>query len=176
MKETTELVVRQSEYNTRVWSIINLARPTCILIKLYCVAPQSWSDPIWVLMPRRDRNDFDRFVECNATLWLRLVWTWCSWWRRWWILIGTCSCTSLLASLYHTFPFIIPIVLELCRVSWNLLKISCRYARIGSAVGSLTLVLTESVRIGPNNADSHQELAPDLWIELGCLVLRDCRP
>ena len=69
-------------------------------------------------------------------------------------------------------PFIKPIVLELCRISWNVLKISCRYryACISSAVENLTLM-----RTGPNNADSHQELASNLGSEMR-FVPRDSRP
>lgn len=153
-----------------------IARPTCILIKLYRVAPQSGTDPVWVLIAFRYRNNLNSFVK-GATLWLGLLGTWWGIGRWYCVLIGICSCTSLLETLqtFHTFLFIMSIVLELRRISRDLLKISCRDAWIGSAIGTFTFLLAEIVRISASYADSPEELISNLWV---CLfVLRgDGRP
>ena len=137
-----------------------IARLTCVLIKLYRVAPESTTDSIWVLMPRRYGNNLDRFVECYATLRLRLDTIWWGrsrWWYWWWVLIGICrSRTPLLASL-NTPPFIFSIVLELSGILLNLLKSSCRYGWIGSAVGNFTLILADFARISSYYSNSHEE-------------------
>ena len=137
-----------------------LARPTCVLIELYRVAPQSGAYSIWVLMPHRYRDDVDRFIKCYWTLWFWLLE--CGrrrrrWWWRVWIRIP--SCKQLLATL-HMFSLVMSVVLELHRMPRNIFKISCRGAQINSVCDLSQWMLAGGRTC--SDAKRHQELASHL--------------
>lgn len=96
---------------------------TCILVKLYSIAPQSRTYSIWILRPHWDRYDLDRLIKSNATLWFWLLGKSRGWWR---FRVRTSSCSQQVHASLQAFLFFTMIVLELRCISWNALKISCR--------------------------------------------------